>query len=511
MLCKTYCSFCWGVDAITVTIEVDVSQGISFFLVGLPDSAVRESQQRIGTALQTIGGRLPGKKIVINMAPADLKKEGSSYDLAIAIGILAASGQYFFPDLKSYIIMGELALDGSIRPVSGALPIALHAKNNGFKSCIFPLESAYEAAEIEGVDVYGVSDLSEVVSVLLEEGSVEPLRPNGNFDNSNSDLLLKVPDFADIKGQESAKRGLEIAAAGGHNIIMIGPPGSGKSYMAKALAGILPALSRNESLETSKIYSITGKGRSFRGLIKERPFRSPHHSSSLYAITGGGPFATPGEISLAHNGVLYLDEIPEFSRSVLEVLRQPLEDREISISRLNYKFTYPCNFMLVASMNPCPCGYYGQPGDRCTCTPYAVNRYLSRISGPLLDRIDMRIEVNPIPGERLLSDEKAEPSASVKERVTAVRELQQERFNGRINTNSQMNSSDIRTFCRLGHSEQKLLSVAINRLKLSARGYNKILKVARTIADFDRSDLITTTHLAEAIQYRGMEKRVYFD
>lgn len=503
MLRRTFCATCIGVDAITVTVEVDVSPGISFFLVGLPDSAVRESQQRIGTALHTIGARLPGKKIVINMAPADLKKEGSSFDLAIAMGILAASDQYLFNSIEDYIILGELALDGTIRPVNGALPVAVHAKKEGFRGCIFPQSSAKEASEIEGIDIYGVTHLEDVIAILSGDEGIESLKPV--VESIDSRPLFNIPDFKDIRGQESAKRGLEIAAAGGHNLIMSGPPGSGKTYMAKALAGILPKMTTAESVETSKIYSVAGKSCSNGGLIKERPFRSPHHSASLYAITGGGAASMPGEISLAHNGVLYLDEIPEFSRSILEVLRQPMEEREISISRLKSKVTYPAGFMLIASMNPCPCGFYGQPGDKCTCTPYMVNRYLSKISGPLLDRIDIRIVVNPIQGERLMSDERAEPSASIKDRVAGVRTIQMERFNGRINTNSQMNSADIRKFCRLGQNEQKLLSIAFNRLNLSARGYNKILKVARTIADFDKSDLITATHLAEAIQYRGIE------
>ncbi|MDD3300824.1 MAG: YifB family Mg chelatase-like AAA ATPase [Bacteroidales bacterium] len=500
MLCRTYSAACIGIDAITIVVEVDVSQGISFYLVGLPDSAVRESQQRISTALQTIDARIPGKRITVNLAPADIRKEGSSFDLAIAVGILAASGQYSFEGLGNYMIMGELALDGSLRPVPGALPIAIHAVAESFKACVFPVESAYEACEAVDIDVYAANNLKEVISILSGQGNYAPVKP---VDDAEDDYIdADIPDFAYIKGQEYIKRGLEIAAAGAHNVLMCGAPGSGKSLMAKAMAGILPPLGRAEAIETTMVYSVSGSERGRKGLVRKRPFRAPHYSSSAISIVGGGVKALPGEISLAHNGLLYLDELPEFSGRLLEMLRQPLEDRKISISRARYKVTYPCNFMLVASMNPCPCGYYGLPGDRCSCTPYSVARYVSRISGPLMDRIDLNIEVSPIPGDRLLGEERAEPSCAIRERVVVAREVQFSRFKGKINTNSQMGPSDIARYCPLGPSEKQLLSMAMNRLNLSARGFGKILKVARTIADLDNSANILAAHLAEAIQYR---------
>jgi len=505
MLRRTFCATCIGVEAITVTVEVDVSPGISFFLVGLPDSAVRESQQRIGTALHTVGAKLPGKKIVINMAPADLKKEGSSFDLAIAMGILAASDQYLFNNLEDYIIMGELALDGTIRPVNGALPVAVHAKKEGFRGCIFPFNSAKEASGIDGLDIFGVTRLEEVISILSGEGYVDPLESQP--ENPEPRSLFNIPDFKDIRGQESAKRGLEIAAAGGHNLIMSGPPGSGKTYMARALAGILPKMTPAESVETSKIYSVAGKTIINGGLIRERPFRSPHHSASLYAITGGGVASVPGEISLAHNGVLYLDEIPEFPRCVLEVLRQPMEEGEISISRLKYKLTYPANFMLIASMNPCPCGYYGQPGDKCTCGAAQVARYRSKISGPLMDRIDLQIEVQPVPAESLTGEDGSESSCEIRERVEAARMIQNNRFMGEYNTNAQIPAGDLKKYCKIGRNETQFLCTAISKLNLSARAYSRILKVARTIADLDGGDFISLSHLSEALLYRGFDRK----
>lgn len=505
MLRRTFCATCIGVEAITVTVEVDVSPGISFFLVGLPDSAVRESQQRIGTALHTVGAKLPGKKIVINMAPADLKKEGSSFDLAIAMGILAASDQYLFNNLEDYIIMGELALDGTIRPVNGALPVAVHAKKEGFRGCIFPFSSAKEASGIDGLDIFGVTRLEEVISILSGEGYVDPLE--SLQENPEPRSLFNIPDFKDIRGQESAKRGLEIAAAGGHNLIMSGPPGSGKTYMARALAGILPKMTPAESVETSKIYSVAGKTIINGGLIRERPFRSPHHSASLCAITGGGVASVPGEISLAHNGVLYLDEIPEFPRCVLEVLRQPMEEGEISISRLKYKLTYPANFMLIASMNPCPCGFYGQPGDRCTCGAAQVARYRSKISGPLMDRIDLQIEVQPVPAERLTGEGDSESSHEIRERVEAARVIQNNRYLGEYNTNAQIPAGDLKKYCKIGRNETQFLCAAISKLSLSARAYSRILKVARTIADLDGGDFISLSHLSEALLYRGFDRK----
>ncbi len=503
MLCRTYCGTLIGIEAITVTVEIDVSVGVNFFMVGLPDSAVRESQQRITTSLAVIGAKIPGKKIVVNLAPADLKKEGSSFDLAIAIGILAASGQYSFPNLGDYFMSGELALDGSLRGVPGALPLAVHASNEYFKCCIFPAESAEEAAGAGTGNIYAANSLKDVIAILLGERAMKPL---GNVEMLQVRSLTErgVPDFSEIRGQEHVKRGLEIAAAGAHNLIMCGVPGSGKSMMAKALAGILPPMSREESIETGMIYSVAGRwGREIsNGLSGERPFRAPHHSASNVAITGGGSRAIPGEISLSHNGVLYLDELPEFRTDLLESLRQPLEDKVINIARSKYKISYPCNFMLIASMNPCPCGYYGYPGDKCTCQQYRVLRYRSKISGPLIDRIDIHLEVNPVEISSLLNTNKAESSDTILKRVEKAREGQYNRFNQRL-TNSNMTLSHIKEYCKLGEQEQKLIEFAVKRLDLSARAYHRILKVSRTIADLDCSAKIEAAHLAEAIQYRG--------
>lgn len=501
MLCTIYSGLSVGVSAITITVEVDVTPGISFHLVGLPDSAVRESQQRIGTALQTVGCRIPGRKIVINLAPADIKKEGTSLDLAIAVGIISASEQFHFVETSKYMILGELALDGSVRAIRGALPIAEHAAKDGFEACILPYDSAREAVEIDNIKIYGVKRIDEVLSILLGDAVVSPIERSSHAEHQFSG----VTDFCDIKGQEMAKRAMEIAAAGGHNILISGEPGSGKSLLAKSLPSILPLMSRQEAIETSKIYSVSAISR-LGGLIWERPFRSPHHTLSAVALTGGGIIPMPGEISLAHNGVLYLDEIAEFPKTMLELLRQPMEDRIVTISRMRQKIIFPCNFMLVASMNPCPCGYYGSSGDRCTCTPHAVMHYKSKLSGPLLDRIDIKIEMNNNDNIQLLGENLCENSRQVRERVTKCREIQADRFNNagkhHINTNSQMDIKQIRRYCATSADAGRLLSFAGEKLKLSARGYTRVLKVARTIADLANSQLIETSHISEALHYR---------